>query len=512
MGTIYDKIYKKAEPYLDTRQNDVHIQISYDFARRLLAHYPEAHEDIVLPAILLHDVGWKMVPEEKQLCAFGPKVKDKKTQRLHEVEGVRIAEEILISLSYGEEKTREILTLIDGHDTRQEADNAYQTEFEARVIDTKTIHDHQGVVLDRTFFYPTGGGQPRDTGTLQGMRVIDVIEQDEAVIHVMDGKITTGKVTGKVDWKRRFDHMQQHTGQHVLSQAFLQVIGAETIGFHLGEEVTTIDLATSGLTWETIHQVEDEANRVVFQNLPVRVHEATKETLSQFPLRKSPVVEGSIRILEVDHYDWSACCGTHVRATGEIGLIKIVRFEKYKHGSRVTFLCGHRTLRAMQRKTEIMETASRRLTFSETELIEGIDRLLDQQKRLKKLEKQLLVYEAAERSARARKVGELFFDHDLFTDRDVKSVQALCRQMTGNPKTICLFGIEADRATVILGQSEKGPLDLRSLTSSVSELLKGKGGGNQRQIQVSGTETCLLAHAMEKLIDQIVHELENARR
>ena len=390
--------------------------------------------------------------------------------------------------------------------------NAYQTEFEARVIDTKTIHDHQGVVLDRTFFYPTGGGQPRDTGTLQGMRVIDVIEQDEAVIHVMDGKITTGKVTGKVDWKRRFDHMQQHTGQHVLSQAFLQVMGAETIGFHLGEEVTTIDLATSGLTWETIHQVEDEANRVVFQNLPVRVHEATKETLSQFPLRKPPVVEGSIRILEVDHYDWSACCGTHVRATGEIGLIKIVRFEKYKHGSRVTFLCGHRTLRAMQRKTEILETASRRLTFSETELIEGIDRLLDQQKRLKKLEKQLLVYEAAERSARAWNVGELFFDHDLFTDRDVKSVQALCRQMTGNPKTICLFGIEADRATVVLGQSEEGPLDLRSLTSSVSELLKGKGGGNQRQIQVSGTETCLLAPAMEKLIDQIVHELENARR
>ena len=121
MGTIYDKIYKKAEPYLDTRQNDVHIQISYDFARRLLAHYPEAHEDIVLPAILLHDVGWKMVPEEKQLSAFGPKVKDKKTQRLHEVEGVRIADEILISLSYDEEKTREILTIIDGHDTRQEA-------------------------------------------------------------------------------------------------------------------------------------------------------------------------------------------------------------------------------------------------------------------------------------------------------------------------------------------------------------------------------------------------------
>jgi len=388
------------------------------------------------------------------------------------------------------------------------ATNAYQTDFEARIIDTKIIHDHQGVILDRTFFYPTGGGQPHDTGTLQGVRVIDVIEQDEAVIHVMDGKITTGKVTGKVDWKRRFDHMQQHTGQHVLSQAFVQVMGAETTGFHLGEEVTTIDLATSGLTWEAIHQVEDEANRVVFQNLPVRVHEATKETYSQFPLRKPPTVEGTIRILEVDHYDWSACCGTHVKSTGEIGLIKVVRFEKYKNGSRVTFLCGHRTLKALQEKTEILETVSRRLTFAETDLVQGIDRLLDQQKRLKKLEKQLLVYEAAERASRARKIGELFFHHDLFTDRDVRSVQSLCRQMTGNPKTVCLFGLQSNRATIVLGQSEKGPLDLKSLTSRISELIKGKGGGNQRQIQVSGAETFRLPPAMEKLIHQIVHELE----
>jgi len=118
MDTIYDRIYKKAEPYLNTRQNDVHVQIAYDFAQRLLTHYPEADEDIVLPAILLHDVGWKMVPEEKQLSAFGPKGKDKKTQRIHEIEGVRIAREILISLRYDEEKIREILTIIDGHDTR----------------------------------------------------------------------------------------------------------------------------------------------------------------------------------------------------------------------------------------------------------------------------------------------------------------------------------------------------------------------------------------------------------
>jgi len=282
------------------------------------------------------------------------------------------------------------------------AANAYQTEFEARVIETKTINGRQGVVLDRTFFYPTSGGQPHDTGTLQGIRVFDVVEEGGTVIHIVDGKIPAGKVRGKLDWTRRFDYMQQHTGQHVLSEAFFQVLGAETIGFHLSEEVTTIDLAASGLTWEKIRKVEEEANRVVFENLQVRIHEATEETFSRFPLRKPPSVDGSIRIVEVDQYDWSACCGTHVKATGEIGLIKIIRFEKYKDGSRVTFLCGYRTLRAMHQKTEILETASRRLTLAESELLNGIDRLLDQQKRLKKLEKQLLVYEAAERSARAQ--------------------------------------------------------------------------------------------------------------
>jgi hypothetical protein len=119
--SVYDEIYRKAEPYLDTRQNDVHVSLSYDFARRLLAHYPKADEEIVLPAIVLHDVGWKMVPEEKQLSAFGPKVKDKKTQRMHETEGVRIAEEILTRLNFDKEKIPEILSIIDGHDTRQEA-------------------------------------------------------------------------------------------------------------------------------------------------------------------------------------------------------------------------------------------------------------------------------------------------------------------------------------------------------------------------------------------------------
>jgi hypothetical protein len=119
--SVYNKIYREAEPYLDTRQNDVHVSLSYDFARRLLALYPNADEEIVLPAIVLHDVGWKMVPEERQLSAFGPKVKDKKTQRFHETEGVKIAEKILTRLHYDQEKIPEILSIIDGHDTRQEA-------------------------------------------------------------------------------------------------------------------------------------------------------------------------------------------------------------------------------------------------------------------------------------------------------------------------------------------------------------------------------------------------------
>jgi alanyl-tRNA synthetase len=383
--------------------------------------------------------------------------------------------------------------------------HAYQTEFKATVIRTTTIHDLPGVILDRTLFYPTSGGQPHDTGTLQGMPVLEVIEQNEEIIHLMGSGIPTGEVNGRIDWRRRFDHMQQHTGQHVLSQACLQILGAETIGFHLGEETSTIDLDISDLNWESIRRVENEANRIVFQNLAVRIHEATAETLHHYPLRKAPVVNGSIRILEIDNYDWSACCGTHVQKTGEIGLIKINHFEKYKQGYRAAFFCGYRALDVLQQKTELLEGASRRLTSSETNLIAGIDKLLAQQKQLKTCEKELLAYEASACFDGAQKTGKIFFIHDVFPNRNIKAVQRLCRQITDHPNTVCLFGIRSKRATIILGQSENGPLDLGKLTVRICELLGGKGGGNTRQIQVSGTNVSLLMPSLKKLVDQIIN-------
>ena len=381
--------------------------------------------------------------------------------------------------------------------------DAYRTEFNANVIRTTCIDGRRGVALDHTLFYPTSGGQPHDTGTLQGMPVIDVIQQDQGIIHILGRGSPSGSVTGRIDWHRRFDHMQQHTGQHILSQAFLQILDAETVGFHLGDTMSTLDLTVSALNWEAVHHVENEANRVVFQNLPVRIHEVPKENLQQFPLRKLPVVKGQVRIIEIKNYDWSACGGTHVRATGEIGLIAIHRFERFKQGSRVTFFCGHRALKLLQKKTELLKTASQRLTSSEDGLIAGIDKLFMQQKQLKKCEKALLIHEADARFRKSQDTGVFHFVHNIFTNREPKSVQALCRQITENPKTVCLFGIRGQRAMIILGQSEDGPLDLARLAKLISRRLDGKGGGNSRQIQVSGTNPDLLMPALKELEDRI---------
>lgn len=393
--------------------------------------------------------------------------------------------------------------------------DAHQTEFEATIIDAVTAGGRTGLILDRTLFYPTGGGQPHDTGTLGGIPVVDVIEQDEAVVHITEGAVGGRRVTGTVDWKRRFDHMQQHTGQHVLSQAMLRVLGADTIGFHLGQTASTIDLTIAGLAWNRIRDVEKEANGMVFGNAAVRVHEASRETLSRFPLRKAPAAQGVIRVVEIDGYDWSACCGTHVRSTGEIGLIKVVGFEKYKAGSRVTFLCGFRALSAFQQKTEIIETVSRRLTVGEADLVAGIDRLAVQQKAQQKIirdrEDRVLTYEAADKVARAETIGDGFFVHDLFVDRDVKSIRALCMKITANPQTVCLLGVSGDRATVILGQAEDGPMDLKTLTEIASEELEGRGGGNARLVQVTGEDPTKLDATLEKLTDHICRKRKVSR-
>ena len=222
------------------------------------------------------------------------------------------------------------------------------TEFDATVTGVERHGDLPAVLLDRTAFYPTSGGQPHDTGSLNGVRVTEVVERDDdAVLHVVDRAIAVGEaVHGVVDWGRRFDHMQQHTGQHILSAAFDRLWHARTVGFHLGAVVSSLDLDRE-LPPQAIASAEDEANRIVWEDRPVSIRFVEEAGAAALDLRKEPGRSGVLRIIAVEDYDLSACGGTHVARTGHVGIIVVSSWEKLRGGSRLEFLCGGRALRAL---------------------------------------------------------------------------------------------------------------------------------------------------------------------
>jgi alanyl-tRNA synthetase len=224
--------------------------------------------------------------------------------------------------------------------------DSYLSRFDATVIEITSTAGRTGVVLDRSAFYPTSGGQPHDTGTLGEARVVDVFDRDDgAIVHVIEGPVPSGAVSGTVQWDRRFEHMQQHTGQHVLSAAFQRACGVRTVSFHLGAETATIDLARE-VTAGEIASAETAANEAIWKDLPVTIRFADAADAAVLPLRKETARTGSLRIVEVEEFDVSACGGTHVARAGEIGLVAVSGWERFKGGSRLEFRCGVRALRS----------------------------------------------------------------------------------------------------------------------------------------------------------------------
>jgi alanyl-tRNA synthetase len=232
--------------------------------------------------------------------------------------------------------------------------DGYLTEFRARVIEASP--DLRRVYLDRTAFYPTSGGQPFDIGTLGGVRVNEVVDEDTRVAHILDAPLPDTEVSGSIDWHRRFDHMQQHTGQHLLSAVLIELFDAPTVSFHLGTESSNIEV--SGLLEpEEIRKAEQRANRIVYENRPVEV--SFRDSSEDLGLRKPTDREGVVRIVSIHNLDRSACGGTHVRATGEIGSLLIRKQEKIRGNVRIEFLCGMRAVKRARADFEALSTIGR---------------------------------------------------------------------------------------------------------------------------------------------------------
>jgi alanyl-tRNA synthetase len=372
--------------------------------------------------------------------------------------------------------------------------DAYLRAFSARVVAIQPWGewgDRPGVILDRSAFYPTSGGQPHDTGTLAGAPVVDVVDTEDSIVHVVDDAgatrtIAAGtEVEGTVDWARRFDHMQQHTGQHVVSAAFSQVLGAETVSVHLGGS-STLDLPIPSLSLDDARRVEDEANRVVFDNRPVTVRFVSEEEASRLGLRRPARRSGTIRVVEVANCDLSACGGTHVRSTAEIGPLVLRRWERTKGQVRVEFLAGWRALEDYRWKHALVHEWSGRLTVGDRELGAALDRLTrearDRERALSEARMRLLTYEAAERlaavpAAPGRKVLCL-----TVSRRDPNEVRQLLREITGREQCVVLAGDEATGRLYFARSQGDGP-SMAAVLDQVCRAAGGRGGGSSEFAQ-----------------------------
>ncbi len=390
--------------------------------------------------------------------------------------------------------------------------DSYLTAFTARVVERLEVAGRPAVILDRSAFYPEGGGQPGDRGQLNQARVVDVVTRQEAsgaVAHLLSEPLAGAEVSGSIDWPRRFDLMQQHTGQHILSQAFIQVLGAETIAFHLSDDpqagTVTIDLNRIDLPPAQVDAVEDLANRIVYENRPVTARFVAKDELGSIPLRprsaddpsralrglrKPPAVDASIRIVEIAGFDWSACGGTHVARSGEVGQIKIVKLDRRGNETRVEFRCGQRALHDYRRKHTLIQRVAADLSIGFWELDQAVARLAADNKalarRLEEAEARGDEFEARDMLSDLRAGMGYAVALRAWRDRDMASLRRLAKQIVTRPHTVALLGSGGEKPALVFARSGDLAFDMNRLVRDAAARLGGRGGGSPDFAQAGG--------------------------
>jgi alanyl-tRNA synthetase len=393
---------------------------------------------------------------------------------------------------------------INGRTKRLYFEDAYLKEFEAAVVEKRDLGGKPAVVLDQTCFYPESGGQPSDRGTVDGVSVVHVLEEDTEIIHVLDKELTAPRIKGVIDWKRRFDHMQQHSGQHILSQSFVELLDGETLSFHLGEEASTLEIGLKEISEREAERVESRANEIVFEDREIKTCFVPDEKISTVPLRRPPKKEGVIRVVEVSGFDYSACGGTHCRRTGEIGLIKITKWDKIRSNMRFEFLCGGRALQDYTWKNRSVVATGLKLSAYEKDIAASVEKMLQEvkqaKKTMRKLQEQLAVYEAQDLIQKAK--GRII--RQIWAEKSFEEAKLLALKIIRAGEFAVVFGIrEEEKNRLILASSEKLALDMRELIPEVFSRVGGKGGGSPSLVELvmeRGVDlTAVLAFLAERL-------------
>lgn len=385
-------------------------------------------------------------------------------------------------------------------------------EFSATVIDVKSGDRGDEVLLDQTAFYPTGGGQPNDTGRISDAEVIDVFESEDGLIfHLVkeSGAIKPGQtIEGAIDRLRRLDHLQQHSGQHILSQAFVQACGAETRSFHLGAQTSTIDIELQSPADDHMRAAEEIANRIIFEDRPLRVHLVTEEEAARLPLRKETAVSGLVRVIEVEDFDWSPCGGTHAKRAGQIGLIAIKSFERAKRMTRVEFVCGRRSLLDYRKATDTAVSIAQMFSTERDAAPELVARMIQENKSLKKRQRDLLELamkaEAAEMLAAANQAGDFKLIRAVFEDRDAEELRLLASKIVNPGPAVALLGSrDAQSARLVFARSQSLDFNMGALMAEACQALGGRGGGKGEMAQGGGPQVGKLDEAIRLAAEKL---------
>jgi alanyl-tRNA synthetase len=362
----------------------------------------------------------------------------------------------------------------------------YLLEFDATVLESKPVGNHFGIVLDKTAFYPTSGGQPNDLGTINEVPLLDCLEDEKAgaVLHVVDRHIPAGPAHCLIDATRRRDHMQQHSGQHVLSQAFVELFNWPTLSFHMGTINCTIDLPAESISREQAERAEDLANRIVRENRSVAVRYISQENIADAGLRKPTERSGEIRVIDINGYDRSACGGTHVQLTSEIGPILIIGFERAKKQTRVQFICGDRVLRYARASNRTLEAISQTISAPPLESASAVRALWDEhqatRKRIEEIEDRLMDYEAAEFPVQNGLAT------GTFKGRGIEKLKMLAVKICARPGTVALLADEGDQLRVVFARSADSKADMNAVLKKTLERFGGRGGGRPNIAQGGG--------------------------
>lgn len=384
----------------------------------------------------------------------------------------------------------------------------YIKSFSAKVVtQRKDENGNYYIVLEQTAFYPTGGGQPHDVGTIDHIKVLNVEEVEGEVRHYLETELddVNAAVHGVIDWERRFDHMQQHAGQHILSAAFEQLFGYKTIGIHLGNETLTIDLETENLLESEALTVEELSNQIIIENRPIETKWVTEEELVNYNLRKETKVKEDIRLVIIPNFDYNGCGGTHPKATGEVQAIKILDWERQKKKTRIQFACGNRVIKQLSQKHKVLMELTKLLNAPEKDMQQAVIRLLENgktaEKELEQTLETILHYEA--KSLLDKMENKIV--SKVFQNRSIQELQKLARIIIAEEEEgiVCFVSHNENRLQLVCASGAAKNISMKKVMSNGLPIINGKGGGSDSFAQGGGEAIISGEQMLNHLLDLI---------